>query len=144
MEGEDEKAMEVEGEKEKKEEEEEEAEEEEEGVLTEQDLLLELENELVQLDHSPGIYVQEPPKNLKGSMASRAQVKKGVKIASERISIEQSFGRLKNSFKLLQQTIPVTTIRELYYYIIVGCYFCNTYMKGFNTKISKKGEYELH
>jgi len=63
-----------------------------------------------------------------------------VEIASERISIEQSFGRVKNAYKLLQQSQTISSIEELYFFLVVACCFCNKYMKGFNHKTEKNQE----
>jgi hypothetical protein len=58
-------------------------------------------------------------------------------IAEQRISVEQSFGRLKNSFKLLQYPIHIQMCKHLKYYIFSAAYLCNTYYIGFNHNTCK-------
>jgi hypothetical protein len=87
-----------------------------------------------QITNEARFRVMEP---VKAKLLSKEAIKSGRQIAEERITIEQAFGRLKNSYKLLQQTIPIQLIDDMIYYIISACYFCNSYYRGLNHVVSK-------
>ena len=92
------------------------------------------ENLVDQLKKCSLYQVMEPEKR-KGASLTKEEISRARLIASERISIEQAFGRLKNTYKLLQKVIPPTMIPSLLHYIVVACYFCNKYCKGFNHQV---------
>jgi len=89
-----------------------------------------------------GVKIQEPSKRKGRGQEKPEEIKRSMQIASERIVIEQSFGRVKNSFKFLQLPIPTSVVQRLHFYLIAACHLCNHYREGFGHR-SRKGGMDL-